>query len=548
MPTLLSPPSVDRALDCGPTPARRSTTPRLAATLFAVAQLVAPAWAFFPGQVAVTGNFSEFAAGPAADGGYRLAWVVAEPPDFQFVLRSQRVSAAGFPFGTSETELPVPNSARVDSVVQAPSGAWGVFWTQPSGADQLGVGGALFGPDGALVRQFVLSDPIPDPGGLVISYDPIGVALGDDGYAIALTVGIQEDPVHDPLTPTETRAYLIRVDASGNQQGAPVRVQETAAKFQAATSLAVGGGHLAVGLVARDTGSPETQLSVRLFDSSLVPTSGEIEVSSPPAAALESGLRVAVGEEGDFLAVWGRAVATEKAVMVRGFRADATPWAAEAPIDQPAVERGLADLAVTAAGEVWVSWVETPAVGGTSSIAARPFGLDGQPRAESRAIAPFGGGAGPTLTGGADGALLAWRPAVGSPLVAGTVLGEAGETGVPPTDLALEGPGLPGFRSWVRIIDSSAGVRWGTSVEPCLGEALCAAGAVPDRAEAIVRVVGPKPNGRLWPTLVKLSTSTIEIWIEQTSSRQVRFYRLPGAANPASGTLPGLFDPVGFAP
>lgn len=60
-------------------------------------------------------------------------------------------------------------------------------------------------------------------------------------------------------------------------------------------------------------------------------------------------------------------------------------------------------------------------------------------------------------------------------------------------------------------------------------------------------MVGPKPNGRLWPTLVKFTTSTVEVWIEQLSAGMVRYYRLEGAT-PGSSELPGLFDRGGFPP
>ena len=65
--------------------------------------------------------------------------------------------------------------------------------------------------------------------------------------------------------------------------------------------------------------------------------------------------------------------------------------------------------------------------------------------------------------------------------------------------------------------------------------------------EVIVRVVGPKPNGFLWPTIVKLSTSQVEVWIEQFATGEVQYYLLPGAT-PGSEMLPGLFDRDGFAP
>ena len=62
-------------------------------------------------------------------------------------------------------------------------------------------------------------------------------------------------------------------------------------------------------------------------------------------------------------------------------------------------------------------------------------------------------------------------------------------------------------------------------------------------------VVGPKPNGKLWPTLVKFSTSRIEVWIEQTGSSVVRYYELP-AVTPGEQrlSLDGLADKLGFDP
>jgi len=62
-----------------------------------------------------------------------------------------------------------------------------------------------------------------------------------------------------------------------------------------------------------------------------------------------------------------------------------------------------------------------------------------------------------------------------------------------------------------------------------------------------VRVVGPKPNGKLWPTMVKFSTSMVEVWIEQLTTGVVRYYRLDGAS-PGSSELQGLFDREGFSP
>ena len=118
----------------------------------------------------------------------------------------------------------------------------------------------------------------------------------------------------------------------------------------------------------------------------------------------------------------------------------------------------------------------------------------------------------------------------------------------PPAGPWLTTPELPGFRVKARFTTSGGAIA-GQSVTPCIGETLCVAGALPDRAELFVRVVGPKPNGKLWPTLVKFSTSRIEVWIEQTGSGAVRYYELP-AVTPGEQLLDldGLADKLGFDP
>ena len=118
--------------------------------------------------------------------------------------------------------------------------------------------------------------------------------------------------------------------------------------------------------------------------------------------------------------------------------------------------------------------------------------------------------------------------------------------GVPPGPW-LEAPGLPGFRVKARFEAQGGAVVEGALAAGCLPETLCVSGALPDRIELFVRVVGPKPNGKLWPTLVRFSTSAIEVWIEQASTGTVRHYRLEGAA-PGDDSLDGLFDRTGFDP
>jgi hypothetical protein len=63
----------------------------------------------------------------------------------------------------------------------------------------------------------------------------------------------------------------------------------------------------------------------------------------------------------------------------------------------------------------------------------------------------------------------------------------------------------------------------------------------------LLRIIGPRPNGKLWPTLVKFTTSRVEIRIRQLSTGIEKHYVLEGAA-PGIDELPGLFDRTGFDP
>lgn len=116
----------------------------------------------------------------------------------------------------------------------------------------------------------------------------------------------------------------------------------------------------------------------------------------------------------------------------------------------------------------------------------------------------------------------------------------------PPAEEPIVSPAFPGFRFWVRITAGDV-QRPGAPLAPCLPETVCVAGAVPDRTEVLLRIVGPKPNGRLWPSLIKLTTSRVEVWIEQVATGVRRYYILE-EAHSGSGELPGLFDREGFPP
>ncbi|HKI04501.1 MAG TPA: LamG domain-containing protein [Thermoanaerobaculia bacterium] len=113
----------------------------------------------------------------------------------------------------------------------------------------------------------------------------------------------------------------------------------------------------------------------------------------------------------------------------------------------------------------------------------------------------------------------------------------------PPPGAWLTTGQLPGFRFKVRINGTTTGIQ-----EPdCVSETLCVSGAVPGRSEVFVRVVGPRPNGYLWPHVAKFTTSPVEVWIEQLSTGSVKYYVSAGPW-PGLDDLPGLYDRTGFLP
>lgn len=126
---------------------------------------------------------------------------------------------------------------------------------------------------------------------------------------------------------------------------------------------------------------------------------------------------------------------------------------------------------------------------------------------------------------------------------------EVSDAGTPPLPDGefLESAAVSGFRFKVRITSQQGQSRMASREPDCLAETICASGAVEGRSEVLLRVVGPKPNGFLWPTFVRFTTSAVEIWVERVSTGEVKYYRLNGAV-PGSQELMGAFDRTGFTP
>ncbi len=110
----------------------------------------------------------------------------------------------------------------------------------------------------------------------------------------------------------------------------------------------------------------------------------------------------------------------------------------------------------------------------------------------------------------------------------------------------LTSSAVPGFRFKVRIFNTATPIS-GVKESDCIPETLCVSGAVAGRSEVFLRVIGPRPNGYLWPTIVRFTPSRVEVDVQQISTGITKTYVLP-AVPPDSDELSGLQDRTGFLP
>lgn len=117
----------------------------------------------------------------------------------------------------------------------------------------------------------------------------------------------------------------------------------------------------------------------------------------------------------------------------------------------------------------------------------------------------------------------------------------------PPFDTWIGSAGLPGFEAQVRITPAGATPIEGAEEADCIGETICARGALPGRPEIFVKVIGPRPNGFLWVQLIRFTPSKVEVWLRQVGTGQINYYALD-ATTPGAGVLPGLEDRGAYLP
>jgi hypothetical protein len=104
----------------------------------------------------------------------------------------------------------------------------------------------------------------------------------------------------------------------------------------------------------------------------------------------------------------------------------------------------------------------------------------------------------------------------------------------------FDDPQYPDFRFWVAIGDFQ-----GEREPDCQPDTVCVSGALPGRSEVFLRIPGPRPNGFLWPTIVRFTASRVVVAIFQHSSARTKIYTLD-AVGPGRDELPGLQDRTGF--
>lgn len=175
-----------------------------------------------------------------------------------------------------------------------------------------------------------------------------------------------------------------------------------------------------------------------------------------------------------------------------------------------------------------------------------------------------GGSAAGTVNTGANLAALEANPGGFSVRVqgpGGTVQGPLAKTGEgddepppppPPGDCPDgyddgDGRGYPDFCFEVTIFPpGDPGIDAALEAN-CIEETLCYSGALPGRSEVYVRIIGPRPNGFLWPTIVRFTPSEVVVDIFQKSTETTQHYVLEQVP-PGVDELSGLQDRTGFQP
>jgi hypothetical protein len=124
--------------------------------------------------------------------------------------------------------------------------------------------------------------------------------------------------------------------------------------------------------------------------------------------------------------------------------------------------------------------------------------------------------------------------------------GGGGTPPPPPPPGFFADPAYPDFRFRVTIGNPGSTIA-GRREADCQPDTVCVSGGLAGRSELFVRLLGPRPNGFLWPTIVRFTPSRVVVDIQQVSSGEMQTYTLP-AVPPGTDDLRGLQDRTGFMP
>jgi hypothetical protein len=138
--------------------------------------------------------------------------------------------------------------------------------------------------------------------------------------------------------------------------------------------------------------------------------------------------------------------------------------------------------------------------------------------------------------------------------IQGPLAGTGGEGPPPPPPPGDDCPagffadsGYPDFCFDVAITPLGQAPIDGAREASCIEDTVCVSGALPGRSEVYVRIIGPRPNGFLWPTLVRFTPSQVDVDIFQISTQATQSYTLE-AVGPNADELSGFQDRTGFQP
>jgi len=300
----------------------------------------------------------------------------------------------------------------------------------------------------------------------------------------------------------------------------------------------------------------------RWFSSSGSPLAPELQIHQQVIPS-QGNPQVAVAADGSAVVAWDACDFSDPSflceVRARAYAADGSPRGPEmrvSPLD--GLNHENAAVAIDARGDWAVAFESCHTDTGDDrydcGVTTAIYSPDDQPLGAPVRVTPQGQPVEPSVAATADGFQVGWdivscdsRDCDSEPEGVYTqryALVDPDQDPPVPDGEPLVASEVPGFRFWVRIGGAASTIPVRAEAA-CIPETLCVSGALPGRSEIFLRVVGPKGNGYLWPTIVKFTTSEVEVWIEQIATGVVRYYHLDGAT-PGSSELPGLFDRTGF--